>query len=251
MEKERQILLVFPHPDDEAFGVSDTIAFHTQNRTPVTYACLTLGEMGRNMGNPPFANRESLPKIRKQELQEAAKIIGIQDLRMMGLRDKTIEFEDEEKLTKMIYSLIEEVNPSLIITFYPGYSVHPDHDSTGAAVVRAVERIPDQDRPKLHCVAFSNNCEEELGPPDIVNNDSAVKEVKIKAMKAHKSQTQLVTAWLQNERFWTYKFSTPSNTLQPPCKLQSASALDGTDKHNTALEAKTYFRKETALTLRG
>ncbi|MDE3840383.1 bacillithiol biosynthesis deacetylase BshB2 [Bacillus methanolicus] len=231
MEKERQILIVFPHPDDEAFGVSGTIASYTRNGTPVTYACLTLGEMGRNMGNPPFANRESLPKIRKQELQEAAKILGIQDLRMMGLRDKTIEFEDEEKLTNMVSSLIEEVNPSLIITFYPGYSVHPDHEATGAAVVRAVERIPEQERPKLHCVAFSNNCEEELGPPDIVNDVSAVKEVKMKAMKAHKSQTQLMTAemeeklkkndpqvlaWLQYERFWTYKFSAPTNTFHPP-----------------------------------
>jgi N-acetylglucosamine malate deacetylase 2 len=225
VEKERQILVVFPHPDDEAFGVSGTIASYIRNGTPVTYACLTLGEMGRNMGNPPFATRESLPKIRKQELKEAAKILGIQDLRMMGLRDKTIEFEDEEKLTKMITSLIEEVNPSLIITFYPGYSVHPDHDATGAAVVRAVERIPEQDRPKLHCVAISNNIEKEVGPPDIVNNVSAVKEVKINVIKAHKTQTQLmveemaekmknndpqVLAWLENERLWTYKFSTPS-----------------------------------------
>lgn len=251
MKKERHILVVFPHPDDETFGVSDIIASHTQNGTPVTYACLTLGEMGRNMGNPPFANRESLPKIRKQELQEAAKILGIKDLRMMGLRDKTIEFEDEEKLTKMISSLIEEVYPSLIITFYPGYSVHPDHDATGAAVVRAVERISEQDRPKLHCVAFSNNCEEELGPPDIVNNVSAVKEVKIKAMKAHKSQTQLMTGWLQKERFWTYKFSTPSNTFHTPCSKKRASAFGSPDKHKPSPAGNPDFRKETGITSMG
>ena len=55
------------------------------------------------MGNPPFATRESLPKIRKTELQNAAKIMGIDDLRMMGLRDKTIEFENEEMLTNMVF----------------------------------------------------------------------------------------------------------------------------------------------------
>ena len=59
--------------------------------------------MGRNLGNPPFATRESLPKIRKKELIDAANAIGIQDLRMLGLRDKTIEFEDDEKLTFLIY----------------------------------------------------------------------------------------------------------------------------------------------------
>lgn len=52
MEKERHVLVIFPHPDDEAFGVSGTISLHIDNGTPVTYACLTLGEMGRNMGNP-------------------------------------------------------------------------------------------------------------------------------------------------------------------------------------------------------
>jgi bacillithiol biosynthesis deacetylase BshB2 len=221
MEKERQLLVVFPHPDDEAFGVSGTIATHVKNGTPVTYACLTLGEMGRNMGNPPIANRETLPLIRRAELENAAKILGIDDLRMMGLRDKTIEFEDEEMLTEMMSSLISELNPSLIITFYPGYSVHPDHDATGAAVVRAVEKLPIEARPKLQCVAFAKNCVEEIGEADLVFNVSEVADIKMAAIKAHESQTQLMVAekfnyndperlaWLHNERFWTYKFQTP------------------------------------------
>jgi N-acetylglucosamine malate deacetylase 2 len=222
MEKERHVLVVFPHPDDEAFGVSGTIATHVKNGTPVTYACLTLGEMGRNMGNPPFTNRESLPKIRKEELKEAARALGIQDLRMLGFRDKTVEFEDETKLTNIISGLIQELNPSLIITFYPGYSVHPDHEATGAAVVRAVEKLPKTARPKLHCVAFSNDCVEKLGEADIINNITPVAETKLAAIKAHRSQTETmfvdmeeklknqdpqIMVWVNNERFWTYKFS--------------------------------------------
>ncbi|PLR96556.1 bacillithiol biosynthesis deacetylase BshB2 [Bacillus sp. T33-2] len=221
MEKERHVLVVFPHPDDEAFGVSGTIAWHTGMGTPVTYACLTLGEMGRNMGNPPFANRETLPYIRKMELKEAARVLGISDLRMLGFRDKTIEFEDEDKLAAIIAGMIDELNPSLIITFYPGYAVHPDHDATGAAVVKAVRQMPENRRPKLHCVAFSKNAIEELGEADIVHDISAIADQKLEAIKAHRSQTELMVAdmaeklkigdpvtsvWLNNERFWTYKF---------------------------------------------
>lgn len=222
MEKERHVLVVFPHPDDEAFGVSGTILSHIEKGTPVTYACLTLGEMGRNMGNPPFANRETLPDIRRKELLQAAKVLGITDLRMMGYRDKTLEFEDEAKLTASIKSVIDEVNPSLVITFYPGYAVHPDHDACGAAVVNAVKSMPEKSRPKLHCVAFSKNCVAELGEPDIVYNVGAVADKKLETIKAHTSQTQLMAAdlsvkldkkeaqavaWLHHERFWTYKFS--------------------------------------------
>jgi bacillithiol biosynthesis deacetylase BshB2 len=96
--KERHVLVIFPHPDDEAFGVSGTITTHINQGTPVTYACLTLGEMGRNLGNPPFATRESLPAIRKKELLASAQAMGLTDLRMLGLRDKTLEFEDDEKM---------------------------------------------------------------------------------------------------------------------------------------------------------
>lgn len=219
MEKERQVLVIFPHPDDEAFGVSGTIATHIQNGTPVTYACLTLGEMGRNMGNPPFANRETLPLIRKQELQDAANVLGIQDLRMLGYRDKTIEFEDQEKLIKHIGSIIEELNPSLLISFYPGYSVHPDHDATGEVVVEAVRRMPNEKRPKMNLIAFSKNCIDELGKPDIVHDVSAVVPTKIRTMRSHRSQTGLMlpdmeekwaakdpemVKYLSKERFWTY-----------------------------------------------
>ncbi|PAL13167.1 bacillithiol biosynthesis deacetylase BshB2 [Peribacillus simplex] len=221
MEKERHVLVIFPHPDDEAFSVSGTLALHREAGTPVTYLCLTLGEMGRNLGNPPFATRESLPKIRKKELIEAANAIGIQDLRMLGLRDKTIEFEDDEKLTSLFTDAINELNPSLIITFYPGYSVHPDHEATARAVVRAMERMKEKERPKLHCVAFSNNCIDELGQPDIVHDITAVEEKKVATFTAHRSQTEAMVIdwkekfenqdadfldWIRKERLWTYKF---------------------------------------------
>lgn len=163
------ILVVLPHPDDEAFGLAGTLAKHIQSGNQVTYACLTLGEMGRNMGIPPFANRVTLPEIRKQELEASCKAIGIQDLRMLGFHDKTIEFEDQALLDGQIDALLKELNPSLIITFYPGYSVHPDHDATGAAVIRTVAKLPKEERPPVHCIAFANNLE-PIGEPDIIND---------------------------------------------------------------------------------
>ena len=217
--KERHVLVVFPHPDDEAFGVSGTISTHIQQGTPVTYACLTLGEMGRNLGNPPFATRESLPEIRKLELQASADAMGLTDLRIMGLRDKTVEFEDDEKMVGMMAELIEELNPSLIITFYPDYAVHPDHEATARAVVRAVRRMAD--RPKLHCVAFANNTLEVLGTPDIIHDVAHVRDQKMASMKAHISQTAWMLAemehklvsgdeetenWLTKERFYNYRW---------------------------------------------
>ncbi|SEA15953.1 bacillithiol biosynthesis deacetylase BshB2 [Thalassobacillus cyri] len=221
IEKERQVLVIFPHPDDEAFGVSGTIASYINQGTPLTYACLTLGEMGRNLGKPQFANRETLPLIRKEELKLAAKAMGLEDLRMMGFRDKTLEFEDDEKMTQLVRDLILELHPSLIITFYPGYAVHPDHEATARAVIRAVREFDPAERPKLHCLAFANNTYEELGAPDVINDIEAVKEQKLDAMRAHISQTARILEmieegmkvndpealkWVTKESFYSYKW---------------------------------------------
>ncbi|WP_206915570.1 bacillithiol biosynthesis deacetylase BshB2 [Alicyclobacillus suci] len=186
---ERHVLVVFPHPDDETMATGGPIAVHAAAGTPVTYACFTLGEMGRNMGNPPFANRETLPKIRQQELREACRHLGITDLRCMGFRDKTLEFEDPDKLTALISELIEEIHPSLVITYYPGYCVHPDHEALAHATVRAIAQMPAASRPVLQCQAFAHGHQAALGPCDVVIDASTVWEKVYLAWKAHKSQT--------------------------------------------------------------
>lgn len=217
--EHQRILVVFPHPDDEAFTASGTLAKYIEAGTQVTYACLTLGEMGRNMGIPPFANRVTLPIIRKDELIESSNAIGIQDLRMLGFHDKMIEFEDPELLDGHILALIKELNPSLVITFYPGYSVHPDHDATGAAVTRTIGRLPAEERPIVYCCAFSNNHEESIGKADVIEDVSGFLAQKMASIRAHRSQFQapelvgkreLDDEQIRNrfgrEAFWTYKF---------------------------------------------
>lgn len=188
--EHQRILVVFPHPDDEAFTASGTLAKYIEGGAQVTYACLTLGEMGRNMGIPPFANRVTLPIIRKDELIESSNAIGIQDLRMLGFHDKMIEFEDPELLDGHILALIKELNPSLVITFYPGYSVHPDHDATGAAVTRTIGRLPAEERPIVYCCAFSNNHEESIGKADVIEDVSGFLAKKMASIRAHRSQFQ-------------------------------------------------------------
>ena len=215
----KKILVVLPHPDDEAFGAAGTLAMHVSRGARVTYACLTLGEMGRNMGFPPFANRVTLPQIRQAELEASCRAVGIQDLRLLGFHDKTLEFEDPDKLAGRIGELLEEIRPDLVITFYPGYSVHPDHDACGAAVIRAVGRLPEAERPAVHCMAFSHDCEQALGKPGVVNDVRPFLEQKLGALNAHRSQFRYGTLpargrlsetefaeWLGRERFWTYRW---------------------------------------------
>lgn len=217
---ENHVLVIFPHPDDEAFGVSGTIMKYIDAGVPVTYACLTFGDMGRMLGYPPFATRESLRAIRKAEVEESARVMGLKDLRLLGFRDKTLEFEEKGILKGVITNLVEELSTTRIISFYPGYSVHPDHEATADAVIDAVKEMPIENRPKLQMVAFDNRTFDDLGEPDIVNDIDGYTDRKMDVMAAHRSQTGKLledlaadtqqgndarNRWMKYENFYSYE----------------------------------------------
>jgi N-acetylglucosamine malate deacetylase 2 len=222
MESQRHVLAVYPHPDDESFGKAGTIALFTRSGTPVTLICATLGQMGRNMGKPFFATRETLPAVREQELRNACDVLGIRDLRLLGLRDKTIEFEDPEFVADKIEAVLREVRPSLVITYYPRLGVHPDHDALSAATIRAVKRLPKEERPVVWGSPVINNPTDVIGQPDVEIDVSSVLDVKIAAIKAHRSQSQAMMSQMEakmkedpvfreeterrlsTERYWIY-----------------------------------------------
>ncbi len=219
--EQSHVLVVYPHPDDETFGSAGTILTYTEASIPVTYVCGTLGQMGRNMGKPFFATRETLQDIREKELQNACEVLGIKDLRMLGLRDKTLEFEDPEWLADKILEIINEIKPSLVLTHYPKHGVHPDHDALGAATVRAVGKMKKADRPTVYGHAITKNRMEALGEPDITLDISRYTDKKFEAIRAHRSQSESMLSQLETsddeivkrirnqfskELYWIYRF---------------------------------------------
>jgi N-acetylglucosamine malate deacetylase 2 len=183
----KHVVVILPHPDDESFGCSGTVAKFRKQGIPVTYLCGTLGEMGRNMGNPKFANRETLPDVRKQELINACKVLDM-ELVMLGLRDKTIEFESRDEIAAMLKEHLEKISPTLVITHYPDHAVHPDHNAMGAAVIEAVKQMEEERRPEVWAQAITLDKYETLGQPDVVMDVKDVFDIKLKAIECHKSQ---------------------------------------------------------------
>ncbi|TFJ93323.1 bacillithiol biosynthesis deacetylase BshB2 [Lentibacillus salicampi] len=193
---EKHVVVIYPHPDDESFGAAGTITKYREQGVPVTYLCGTLGEMGRNMGAPPFANRETLPEIRKEELVNACKQLDV-ELRMLGYRDKTVEFEDRREVAKHLKGILDNLQPSLVITHYPEYAVHPDHNAMGAAAIEAVRLMDPETRPTVWAQAISNNHIEELGRPNIINDVTPFFEQKMDAVLCHKSQASGILGQFQ------------------------------------------------------
>src|SRR5690625_1297891 len=178
---ENHVVVIYAHPDDESFGAAGTIINYRKQNVPVTYLCGTLGQMGRNMGPTKFANRETLPNIRKQELFAAGRYLDI-NIRLLGYHDKTIEFEDRQKVAEHIKGILEEIKPSLVITHYPDYAIHPDHNALGAATIEAVRLMEEHKRPTVWAQAIEMDFQDDLGEPDIINDITDVFEQKLESI---------------------------------------------------------------------
>lgn len=196
--RERGLLVVLPHPDDESFSSGGTMALAADAGVPVTYLCGTFGDMGRRMGSPFFATRESMRDVRERELAEACHVLGAR-YELLGMRDRTVEFEDPRAVAARVREAVERLHPSTVITFYPGHAVHPDHDAMGAATVQALAGL-DGERPQLLAVAVGDRAllREALGPPHVAVDIRTVRQRKIDALRAHRSQTELMfQRWLE------------------------------------------------------
>lgn len=190
----RKLLLVLAHPDDESFICGGTLAKYASEGVQITLVSATRGEMGRRMGNPPYLNRETIAAARERELRNACDCLGVQQLQFLDIRDKTVEFIDEESLISRVEGIIQKTAPDVVLTFHETLGGHPDHCAIGKVTTAACRRAGKQD--SLYYISFGNMMEqpERYGYTrgDIVKIDvSAHLEAKLAAFRAHRCQSEI------------------------------------------------------------
>ncbi|MEU4326418.1 PIG-L deacetylase family protein [Nonomuraea dietziae] len=142
-----RVLVVTAHPDDVDFGAAGTIAQFVDKGVEVTYLLVTSGDAG---GNEREVDGEGMAELRRAEQAEAAKAVGVTDVRFLsGYRDGRVEPTIE--LRRDIARVIRQVRPELVITSTPERNYqfigpsHPDHRAVGGATLDAV--YPDARNP--------------------------------------------------------------------------------------------------------
>ncbi|HET7094197.1 MAG TPA: PIG-L family deacetylase [Thermomicrobiales bacterium] len=149
------LLLIFAHPDDEAFGSGGTMAASASNGHPTTLICATRGELGES-GALAIDDPDLLGAIREQELRRACGAVGVIDVRFLGYRDSgmagTPANDDPralmqipvERIAMELAVQIRALAPRIVITFGPdGIYGHPDHLCIHEAADRAIALAAD------------------------------------------------------------------------------------------------------------
>ena len=149
--KNRTLLSVLAHPDDESFGMGGTLAFYAQRGVAVHLICATRGEAG-DVDEPYLQGFRSKAERRESELRCAAMKLGLAGVQFLGYRDSGMPGSPDnqhpqalinaplEQVAAQVAHAIRELRPQVVLTFDPigGYK-HPDHIAVHKATVRACE----------------------------------------------------------------------------------------------------------------
>ena len=121
------LLLCFAHPDDESIFAAGTACAAAAAGRPVVLVTGTGGEAGKT-GEPAVCSRDDLGNVRARELDVAAAIMGVSQLRLLGYRDRELAAAPPDEVRRALVETIRRWRPAVAVTFDPhGMNQHADH----------------------------------------------------------------------------------------------------------------------------
>lgn len=203
-------LFIYAHPDDESVAAGGTIRKLIDAGDEVVVVLATNGNRGsiKDDGVLPIEReifnsleekekKEVVGVIRKKELKNACKVLGVSEFEVLDFEDGKIN--NEVVWGSMILAFVDSIDkhkPDAIVTFdHTGWNFHMDHVGVSLATIKAMQ----QSKHRVEILLFNI-----FHPPGIKDrwkyhypnsfpithkvNISDVREVKAEALKAHVSQ---------------------------------------------------------------
>lgn len=210
-----RLLVVVAHPDDETFGCGSLLLRAKAEMHTTGVCCATRGEAGEPA--PGVAVPEDgLGTLREAELHEAAQLMGVDHVELLGFRDSamsgaalpgTLAAAAPADVAEGVRAVVTRFSPDVLITL-DGSDGHRDHVAVRDATTEVsadlglplyLDCLPRtlmqrwiehafRDRPETEYLGLG-----ELGTPDeeidLVIDQTAHLEARERAIAAHRSQT--------------------------------------------------------------
>ncbi|MFH1440064.1 MAG: PIG-L deacetylase family protein [Candidatus Woesearchaeota archaeon] len=181
-KKPETILCLCAHNDDQVIGAGGTLAKYAKQGKEVYTYIFSYGESSH-----PHLQREVIVKKRVSESHATDRILDGKEIYHFGLKEGSFLKEIEERgFKEKIKNIIMEKNPSKIFT-HSQDDPHPDH----RAVNKIIREIIDKTNQTAELYSFdvwNPLTARGRDRPMLVVDISDTFHLKIKALKAHKSQ---------------------------------------------------------------
>jgi N-acetyl-1-D-myo-inositol-2-amino-2-deoxy-alpha-D-glucopyranoside deacetylase len=178
MSSDLRLLAVHAHADDETITMGGLLALCADRRIATCNICCTDGKLATIVDPemPEESTRPRLAEIREQELREACRILGVNEVHFLRYGDSGMAGEPTNELPDAFWKasldeaagrIVEHIRrfkPHVVITYDSnGAYGHPDHIQAHRAALLAVEAAqtavyPDKGAPwrvsKLYYTGF-------------------------------------------------------------------------------------------------
>jgi len=190
-------IIIVAHPDDIEFSCAGTVARWTQGGARIAYVLCTSGEVG--IAEKGMTKAQAA-EIREDEQRDAAQIVGVNHV--IFIRDPDGMLQATIELRKKLVREIRKFKPEIVICGDPtivwagdDYINHPDHRAAATAALDAT--FPAAGQPNLFEELESEGVFAHKprkvyvtgwNESDLFVNISTTIDLKIAALRAHKSQ---------------------------------------------------------------
>jgi len=174
----KRVLVLAPHPDDEAIGCGGTLRWHVEEHDHVEVIFLTSGDKGVRGRQPAQATH-----LRENEARAAAKILGYRRLEFW--REPDGGLRATAALMERLRNKIDRFKPHMLYVPHAA-EMHSDHRAAARLVRRVLRHVVKPPEVRFYEVWTP------LQQIDHVQDISAQIRTKVAAMRAHKSQCAIM-----------------------------------------------------------
>lgn len=174
-----RVLVLSPHPDDEAIGCGGALCMHAAQGDESRVVFLTSGEAGGHGLDP-----QQTARVREAEAAQAAAVLGVRRLEFWHAPDGRLR--SSPALVARLAGLLAEWRPDFIYAPHPGEE-HPDHRAAPRLLRRALAQaaLPP---PQLRLFEIWT----PLQRMDHIVDISPWMDAKLRAVRCYRSQCEVL-----------------------------------------------------------
>lgn len=188
--KNKNILIIAAHPDDEVLGCGGTIAKLSVNNK-ISVLILGEGITSRNLENSAVAI-----KILRENAIKAQKILGIERSYFESFPDNSFDKVSILQIIKKTEEYIKKIIPDIILTHHHS-DLNIDHRLTFQAVLTCCRPQPNFRHPDIYSFEIPSSTDwqiltgETVFKPNIFIDISSTIDQKLKALEHYESEMKV------------------------------------------------------------
>jgi LmbE family N-acetylglucosaminyl deacetylase len=152
------LMAVHAHPDDEATSTGGVLAKYAAEGVRTVLVTCTNGAMGDGSGGAkpgePGHDEAAVVELRRRELEESCRILGVRHLEMLGYRDSGMMGWGSndtpgafwnvpvDEAAAPLARLLDQYRPQVVVTYDAyGFYGHPDHIQAHRITLAAMDAV--------------------------------------------------------------------------------------------------------------